>query len=96
MPVEEVEAASRTAESVEDAPASVTIIPGQELRGMAYPTVWQALRGVRGVYLSDDRGYVTAGFRGFGRPGDYGNRTLVLLNGQPMERQLGVVVVHLG
>ncbi len=43
---------------------------------MAYPTVFQALEGVRGVYLSDDRGYGTAGFRGFGRPGDYGNRTV--------------------
>ena len=84
VPLEEVEAASRVAESIEDAPASVTVISAQELRGMAYPTVFQALEGVRGVYLSDDRGYQTAGFRGFGRPGDYGNRTLVLLNGQPM------------
>ena len=84
VPLEEVEAASRTAELVEDAPASVSVIGNQELRGMAYPTVWQALNGVRGVYLSDDRGYVTAGFRGFGRPGDFGNRTLLLLNGQPM------------
>jgi outer membrane receptor protein involved in Fe transport len=84
VPIEEVLAASRVAESVEDAPASVSIVSNQELRGMAYPTVFQALRGVRGVYVSDDRGYVTAGFRGFGRPGDYGNRTLVLLNGQPM------------
>ncbi len=82
--LEEVEAASRARESVEDAPASVSVISSQELRGMAYPTVFQALQGVRGVYLSDDRGYDTAGFRGFGRPGDYGNRTLVLLNGQPM------------
>ena len=84
VPVEEVEAASRTAESVEDAPASVSVVSSRELRGMAYPTVWQSLSGIRGVYLSDDRGYVTAGFRGFGTPGDYGNRTLVLLNGQPM------------
>ena len=84
VPLEEVEAASRIAESVEDAPASVSIISQQELRGMAYPTVFQALEGIRGVYLSDDRGYDTAGFRGFGRPGDYGNRTLVLVNGQPM------------
>ena len=51
---------------------------------MRYPTVAEAVRGVRGVYVSDDRGYVTLGFRGFSRPGDYGNRTLVLLNGQPM------------
>jgi len=84
VPVEEVEAASRTAESVEDAPASVSVVSSRELRGMAYPTVWQSLNGIRGVYLSDDRGYVTAGFRGSGTPGDYGNRTLVLLNGQPM------------
>ncbi len=82
--VEEVLAASRVAESVEDAPASVSVISSQELRGMAYPTVAQALQGVRGVYLSDDRGYQAAGFRGFGLPGAYGNRTLVLLNGQPM------------
>ncbi len=81
--VEEVSAASRAAESVEDAPGSVTVISSQELRAMAYPTVAEAIRGVRGVYLSDDRTYESAGFRGFGRPGDYGNRVLVLLDGHP-------------
>jgi outer membrane receptor protein involved in Fe transport len=84
VPLEEVEAASRVAESVEDAPASVSIISQQELRGMAYPTVYQALEGIRGVSLSDDRGYDAVGFRGLGVPGSYGDRTLVLLNGQPM------------
>jgi outer membrane receptor for ferrienterochelin and colicin len=82
--VEEVSAASRTTESVEDAPASVSIISAQELRAMGYPTVAEAVRGVRGLYLSDDRSYSTIGFRGFSRPGDYGNRVLVLLDGQPM------------
>jgi len=82
--VAQVEAASRSTEAIEDAPGSVSIIPYQELRAMRYPTVAEALRGTRGVYVSDDRGYVSLGFRGFGRPGDYGNRTLVLLNGQPM------------
>jgi outer membrane receptor for ferrienterochelin and colicin len=82
--VEEVSAASRVTESVEDAPASVSIITAQELRAMAYPTIAEALRGIRGIYLSDDRSYATAGFRGFSRPGDYGNRVLVLLDGQPM------------
>ncbi|MBX3192528.1 MAG: TonB-dependent receptor [Labilithrix sp.] len=78
-----VEAASRVAESVEDAPASVTLIPSPELRAMRYPTVAEALRGVRGVFVSDDRGYKSVGFRGFGRPGDYGNRVLVLVDGHP-------------
>ena len=60
---EEVSAASRTTESVEDAPASVSIISNQELRAMGYPTVAEAVRGVRGLYLSDDRSYQTVGFR---------------------------------
>ena len=78
-----VEAASRTAEAVEDAPASVTLVPAPELRAMRYPTLAEALRGVRGVFVSDDRGYKSVGFRGFGRPGDYGNRVLVLVDGMP-------------
>jgi outer membrane receptor protein involved in Fe transport len=80
----QVEAASRAVEELRDAPGSVSVVPYQELRAMRYPTVAEALRGVRGVYTSDDRAYVELGFRGFGRPGDYGNRTLVLLDGQPM------------
>ncbi len=78
-----VEAAARELEPIEDAPASVSGIPSPELRAMHYPTVAEAVRGVRGVYVSDDRGYKSVGFRGFGRPGDYGNRVLVLLDGQP-------------
>ncbi len=79
----EVIAASRAAESVEDAPASVTIIPKYELLGMGYPTIAEALRGVRGVYVNDDRSYSSLGFRGFAHPGDYGNRVLVTIDGQP-------------
>lgn len=81
--VDEVNAASRTTETVEDAPSSVTVIPRAELRAMGYPTIAEAIRGVRGVYLSDDHQYVAAGFRGFARSGDYGNRVLVLIDGQP-------------
>ena len=80
---EEVTAASRVSESTEDAPASVSIVSSQELRAMGYPTLAEALRGIRGMYLSDDRSYVTAGIRGFSRPGDYGNRILVLVDGHP-------------
>jgi len=80
---EEVTAASRATETVEDAPSSVSIVRSEELRQMGYPTIAEALRGVRGVFVSDDRSYPTVGFRGFGRLGDYGNRVLVLLDGQP-------------
>lgn len=81
--LEEVSAASRYTESIEDAPASVSIVSREELRAMGYPTIAEALRGIRGLYLSDDRSYVTLGVRGFSRPGDYGNRILVTIDGHP-------------
>ncbi len=82
--VTEVTAASRAAESVEEAPSSVSIIPSAELRGMGYPTIAEALRGVRGAYVTDDRHYTQVGFRGFSNLGDYGNRVLVLVDGHPL------------
>ena len=53
-PIEEVSAASRTAEKLEDAPSSVTVISGNEIRAMGYPTLAAALQGERGIFLSDD------------------------------------------
>ncbi len=52
---------------VEDAPSSVTLVPERELSAFAAPTIAEAVRGVPGVYLSDDRSYVTLGMRGLGR-----------------------------
>jgi outer membrane receptor for ferrienterochelin and colicin len=83
IPIEEVTAASRLTEMVEDAPSSVSIITGRELKAMAYPTIAEAVRGVRGVFLTDDTSYETVGFRGFSTPGGYGARVLVLVDGQP-------------
>jgi len=84
VPAEEVRAASRVGESVEDAPGSVTIVPKKELVALAAPTIAEAVRGVPGVYLWNDRSYVSVGVRGLGRLGSYGNRMLVLYDGQPM------------
>ncbi len=81
--LDEVSAASRVTESIEDAPSSVSIVSATELRSMRYPTIAEALRGVRGLHVSDDLLYQSAGVRGFSRLGDYGNRVLVLLDGHP-------------
>ena len=89
-PANEVVGASRTAEAVEDAPASVTLVGEQEIRAFGYETVHDALSGVRGLFPSDDRTYASLGFRGFARAGDYGNRVLVTLDGRTMnDDQLG-------
>jgi outer membrane receptor for ferrienterochelin and colicin len=81
QPLRQVSAVSRYAEAIEDAPSSVSIIDGQELRAFGYPTIAEALRGTRGIYLSNDRAYFSAGSRGLGEPNDYGNRLLVLTDG---------------
>jgi len=83
-PLDRVVAASRQIEEVDDAPGSVSLIPSWELRAMQYPTILEALRGVRGVFVGDDRTYAHVGVRGFARPGDYGNRLVVLLDGHPL------------
>ena len=78
---ESVTAASRRTQSVEDAPSSVSLVSRQEIVGLAYPTIAEALKGRPGVYFSDDRAYVGIGIRGLGRLGSYGNRVLVLQDG---------------
>ncbi|MCA9624684.1 MAG: PEGA domain-containing protein, partial [Myxococcales bacterium] len=88
VPLREVQAVSRVTEDTDLAPSSLTIISGQELQAFGYPTLAHALRGVRGVYLSDDRTYPSAGIRGIGEPNDYGNRVLVLMDGLNMNDNL--------
>ncbi|MCK6548555.1 TonB-dependent receptor [Myxococcota bacterium] len=83
-PLREVTAASRFTESIEDAPSSVSIISRPELRGFAFPTIAEALRGVRGLSLSNDSIYSSVNVRGIGQPNDYGNRLLVLADGMVM------------
>jgi outer membrane receptor protein involved in Fe transport len=88
-PLREVRAVSRTAESLDDAPSSVTVIDRAEISAFGYPTIYEAIRGVRGIALTNDRAFSTASVRGIGQPGDYGNRFLVLSNGQPLNENLG-------
>jgi outer membrane receptor protein involved in Fe transport len=87
-PVRQIQAASRLTEDIDRAPSSLSIVDGRELRAFGYPTVAEALRGVRGVYLSNDRSYESAGIRGIGEPNDYGNRLLVLRDGLGMNDDL--------
>ncbi len=80
-PLRQVQAVSRITESIEDAPSSLTIIEGDELRAFGYPTIAEALRGVRGVAIGTDRAYWSATIRGIGEPNDFGKRLLVLSDG---------------
>ena len=57
---------------------------GEDIERYGYRTLAEALMAVPGFYISDDRNYSYVGVRGFGRPTDYNNRILLLLNGNPL------------
>lgn len=77
----QVSAASKTALSVDQAPASVTVITREEIQGFGYQTLPEALRAVRGFFFTDDHIYTYAGLRGFSPAGDLNTRLLVLYDG---------------
>jgi len=73
--------ASERMQPVTEAPASVSFITAEEIEEYGYKTLADILRGVRGVYITDDRNFSWVGIRGFGKPGDYNTRILLLING---------------
>jgi outer membrane receptor for ferrienterochelin and colicins len=81
---EDVEAASRRLEEARLAPASVTVITRSELEAFGYPTLSEALRGVRGLFLSDDSLTQSTDVRGFSEAGGYCSGVLVLLDDKPL------------
>jgi outer membrane cobalamin receptor len=73
--------ASERSQPVTEAPTSVSFITAEDIARYGYRTLADILHGVRGLYVSDDRNFSLLGARGFGKPGDYNSRILLLVNG---------------
>jgi outer membrane receptor protein involved in Fe transport len=80
----EVTGATRAQQSLSSAPASVSLVTRDEIWKLGYQTLIDVVRGVRGIYASDDRTYESIGVRGFSRPGEGTNRLLVTHDGHAM------------
>jgi iron complex outermembrane receptor protein len=76
-----VSTASMYAQDVREVAGSVTIVTAEDIRRFGYRTLTDVLQSMAGVYVSNQRSLESFGIRGFGRPTDYNNRVLLLING---------------
>lgn len=81
VPAPAIASASKALTSSREAPASVTVITADEIRAFGYRTLFDAMRAVRGLYVTTDGIYDIVGVRGFSPEGDVNGRMLVLVDG---------------
>ena len=67
-----------------EAPAFVTIVTREDIERYAYQTLDEVLRNQVGFYSGSDRDHTDIGVRGVGRPGQYNNRLVVLIDGHTL------------
>jgi len=83
--IDSVFGASGYKQHVSDAPASITIITSGEIKRYGYRTLADVLRNVPGFYVTSDYVFNYIGVRGFGPPGDFNSRVLLLVDGHRMQ-----------
>lgn len=83
-----VVAAARREQTISEAPSAVTVITDEDIKFFGYTTLAEALKGIVGFYTYYDREYYFAGVRGFGRPGDYNSRILLMVDGHYMNEDI--------
>jgi outer membrane receptor protein involved in Fe transport len=77
----DVETASRFPQKRSEAPSAVTVISSADIKAYGYRTLADILNSIRGLYVRYDTMYSYLGVSGFGRPGDYNSRVLLLIDG---------------
>ena len=83
-----VQGASRFDQTASEAPASVTVITAEEISRHGWRTLGDIVNTVRGFFTTFDRAYTYVGARGFGRPGDYSSRLLLMVDGRAVNEPI--------
>jgi len=77
----EVVSGSSLVRQISDSPSAVAIVTADDIRAYGYRTIAEVIGSMRGLYTTSDRRYEYMGGRGFGAPGDYTGRIMVLIDG---------------
>jgi len=77
----EVVSASALVRQISDSPSAVAIVTAEDIRAYGYRSIADVINSMRGLYTTSDRRYEYMGGRGFGSPGDYTGRIMVLIDG---------------
>jgi iron complex outermembrane receptor protein len=73
--------ASRIARQISDAPSAVSIVTAQDIRDQGYRSLADILKSMRGLYVTSSTTYDFLGGRGYGTPGDFAGRVLLMIDG---------------
>jgi iron complex outermembrane receptor protein len=73
--------ASRYAQAQSEVAAAVSVITRQEIQAFGWRTLAEALGSLPGLYVTYNRQATSIGARGFGLPGDFNTRLLVMIDG---------------
>lgn len=84
----EVSSASKIAGQISAASSAVSIVTAQDIKDYGYHTLAEILESMRGLYTTNDRAYSFLGGRGFGRPGDFTGRIMLLLDGNQVNNNV--------
>jgi iron complex outermembrane receptor protein len=81
--------AAKREQSLGNVASAVTVISADRIRRFGYRTIGEAIAGVAGAYLVDDRLAYSIGIRGLQIPGDFNTRLLVLVDGAQVNEAWG-------
>ncbi|HEY0192658.1 MAG TPA: TonB-dependent receptor [Kofleriaceae bacterium] len=81
--------AAKREQSLGNVASAVTVISGDRIRRFGYRTLGEAIAGVAGAYLVDNRLAYSIGIRGLQIPGDFNTRLLVLIDGASVNEAWG-------
>jgi iron complex outermembrane receptor protein len=69
------------AQQLVDASSAVSVVTAEEIERFGYRTIGEILDSMRGMHISQDGFYGFLGGRGYGAPGEYAGRIMILIDG---------------